>query len=64
MPQKNIPLIWMFPVFPWIEMVLTIKVSIDEIIREIQTVCFLFLAYNMVKNNCGLGTVYKLSFWC
>ena len=25
MPQKNIHLIWMFLVFPWIQMVFTIK---------------------------------------
>ena len=26
---RNIPLIWMFPVFPWIEMAFTIKVTIE-----------------------------------
>ena len=29
MPQKNIHLIWMFLVFPWIQMVFTIKILID-----------------------------------
>ena len=35
MQQKNIPQIWMFSVFPWIQMVFTIKVSTEYIIREI-----------------------------
>ena len=54
MPQKNIHLIWMFLVFPWIQIVFSIKVSTEWIIREIWTACVHFLAYKIVKNNCGL----------
>ena len=28
-PQKNVPLIWMYPMFPHIQIVLTIKISIE-----------------------------------
>ena len=35
MPQKNIPVIWMFPEFPWTQMVFTNKVSIEWIVRVI-----------------------------
>ena len=35
MPQRNVPSIRMFPMFPRMQMVLTIKITIEYIFREI-----------------------------
>ena len=47
MPQRNVPSIRMFPMFPRMQMVLTIKITIEYIFREIQAACFRFLTYNL-----------------
>ena len=46
----------MIPMLPRIKMVLTIKISIKQIMQETQQACFCFLACSIIKINLALGS--------